>query len=461
MSTAQAAGGSQESPSGPDGSTGVTPSRSVELPAAVQSRMLTLASQALSKLPAAHIPAPLRKSAQFTPTKRAKLIGGQLVDLLETDEDFREHLAVQVRAIVPELAQSVEAEEFSTAAVPSARLADAAAVAYLLRAPQWPLIVRAAGDAAEEKLTAPGGELARTVERLTEAVAQAKRDNQQAREKYRQQIDEVKAQNTQLRRTLGETRTELKQARADTDSARAEASEAGRQAEASLRAVEAEVRRLRGRVGELESDNSAARRAVRDDREAEVMRLRLLLETITDAASGLRRELALPPSDLLPADTVAAVEPLPSDSAWGAGRALLDDDPALLRRLLDMPRVHLIVDGYNVSKSAWPTLPLDQQRARLVQGVNGVTAGKAAEVTIAFDGADLVNPPPVKSPRGIRVRFSPPGVIADDLIRQLVEAEPTGRPVVVVSTDRELARSVVKKGARSVASAALIGAIGL
>ena len=90
-----------------------------------------------------------------------------------------------------------------------------------------------------------------------------------------------------------------------------------------------------------------------------------------------------------------------------------------------------------------------------------MTAGKSAEVTIVFDGADLVNPPPVKSPRGIRVRFSPPGVIADDLIRQLVEAEPVGRPVVVVSTDRELARSVTKKGARSVASAALIGAMGL
>ena len=147
---------------------------------------------------------------------------------------------------------------------------------------------------------------------------------------------------------------------------------------------------------------------------------------MTEAAAGLRRELALPPSELLPAETVLAVEPTSTDIGWGAGRALLDDDPALLKRLLDLPRVHLIVDGYNVSKAAWPTLPLDQQRARLVQGVNGLTAGKSAEVTVVFDGADLINPPPVKSPRGIRVRFSPPGVIADDLIRQLVEAEPLG-----------------------------------
>jgi rRNA-processing protein FCF1 len=51
-------------------------------------------------------------------------------------------------------------------------------------------------------------------------------------------------------------------------------------------------------------------------------------------------------------------------------------------------------------------------------------------------------------------------VIADDIIRELVEAEPTGRPVVVVTTDRELATSVKKKGARAVASMALIRAMG-
>jgi predicted RNA-binding protein with PIN domain len=299
------------------------------------------------------------------------------------------------------------------------------------------------------------------VDRLTDSLAQSKRDLQQARERARRQLDELKADNTQLRRTLGQARTDLKQARAEAAAQQAQADEARQTAEAGARQAEAEMRRLRARVSELESDNSAAKRAIRDDRDAEVMRLRQLLETKTEAAAGLRRELALPPTELLPAETVLAVEPTSTDTGWGAGRALLDDDPALLKRLLDLPRVHLIVDGYNVSKAAWPALPLDQQRARLVQGVNGLTAGKSAEVTVVFDGADLINPPPVQSPRGIRVRFSPPRVIADDLIRELVEAEPVGRPVVVVSTDRELARSVTKKGARSVASAALIGALGL
>ena len=68
-----------------------------------------------------------------------------------------------------------------------------------------------------------------------------------------------------------------------------------------------------------------------------------------------------------------------------------------------------------------------------------LVAGKRVETTIVFDGAELVHPPPMTSRRIVRIRFSPQGIIADDVIRQLVEAEPTGRPVVVVTTDRELA----------------------
>ena len=77
------------------------------------------------------------------------------------------------------------------------------------------------------------------------------------------------------------------------------------------------------------------------------------------AAQGLRQELALPPADAqgLPADRVAG--------AAGAGvsadpgvedvgpRALAADDPTVLDQLLALPRVHLVVDGYNVTKSGY------------------------------------------------------------------------------------------------------------
>jgi predicted RNA-binding protein with PIN domain len=77
-----------------------------------------------------------------------------------------------------------------------------------------------------------------------------------------------------------------------------------------------------------------------------------------------------------------------------------------------------------------------------------------------FDGAELNGPVQVSAPRGVRVLFSEPGEIADDLIRQLVRAEPPGRAVAVVSTDREVADSVRRMGARPVQSALLLRRLG-
>jgi predicted RNA-binding protein with PIN domain len=235
--------------------------------------------------------------------------------------------------------------------------------------------------------------------------------------------------------------------------------EAHQEAVAAARGSEAETRRLRSRIADLESQLAVSRRADRETRDTETMRLRLLLDTVVDAATGLRRELALPPPKMSPADTVTAGEASNPAPINRVGRGLLDEDPELLRLLLDVPRVHLIVDGYNVSKSAWPATPLDQQRARLTSKVAALVAPKRVETTLVFDGAELLDRPSVTAPRGIRVRFSPAGVIADDLIRELVSTEPPGRPVVVISSDRELAESVVAKGARSVASRALIGVL--
>jgi YacP-like NYN domain len=58
------------------------------------------------------------------------------------------------------------------------------------------------------------------------------------------------------------------------------------------------------------------------------------------------------------------------------------------------------------------------------------------------------------------VLFSPVGVIADDVIRELVAAEPPGRPVVVVSSDQQLVRDVARAGARPVAATALVRLLG-
>ena len=122
---------------------------------------------------------------------------------------------------------------------------------------------------------------------------------------------------------------------------------------------------------------------------------------------------------------------------------------------MTLPHAHLVVDGYNVTKSAYPALALAEQRRRLVDGLVPLAARTGAEVTCVFDGAE-VDGRSTSLQRGVRVVFSEPGVTADDKIRRLVRAEPRGRVVVVVSSDGEVASGVRASGARPVASAALV-----
>ena len=91
----------------------------------------------------------------------------------------------------------------------------------------------------------------------------------------------------------------------------------------------------------------------------------------------------------------------------------------------------------------------------MIQGLGALAARTGIEVSCVFDGA--ARPPAMPpAPRGLRVLFSAPGETADDLIRRLVAAEPAGRPVVVVSSDREVADSIRAAGAYPVASPVLL-----
>ena len=173
-----------------------------------------------------------------------------------------------------------------------------------------------------------------------------------------------------------------------------------------------------------------ARRDARAERDEATLRARLLLETVVDAATGLRRELALPagrgrarPTGSRPTSPRPGARTPSSAGALGAG------DPALLEQFLALPRARLIVDGYNVSKRAWPSSSLEAQRNRLLGGLAALVARTGAETTVVFDAAETDHRPPVVAPRGVRCSSARAGVIADDVIRDLVAVEPTGRVV--------------------------------
>jgi predicted RNA-binding protein with PIN domain len=138
------------------------------------------------------------------------------------------------------------------------------------------------------------------------------------------------------------------------------------------------------------------------------------------------------------------------------GRGRLPADPGLLDELATLPQAHLIVDGYNVTKSGFGELPLATQRQRLLAGLAGLAAQTHAEITCCFDGTALDGRVPVTAPRGVRVLFSEPGETADELIRVLVRAEPPGRPVIVVSSDREVAEDARRAGAYALPATAVL-----
>ncbi|HEX3003782.1 MAG TPA: NYN domain-containing protein [Angustibacter sp.] len=423
------------------------------LPDLVRRRVLELAAAALGGLPEAQVPSSLAQVRRFAPGRRAGAGARPLATALERDEAFRSSVAAAVRDAEPELAQALD----QGGSVPAGDPVEVAAVAYLLRSPRRGEQLEAALQAVRDQAAlAESATVQREVERLTRALADAQAELQRLRA-------DVDAERQGLLDELASVRRELRRHRSDADRARSQARSAAddaavavEQAERAAQSAEQRALRAEAELGRSREALEALRRADREGRSLAGSRARLLLDTVVEAATGLRRELGLAPADVMPADLVGeSADEEQVGTAAPPVRARADDDPSVLAELLSMPRAHLIVDGYNVTKSAYGDLPLADQRARLVAGLSTLQARTRAEITCCFDGAVVEGRVATPSARGVRVRFSAPGEIADELIRRLMRAEPEGRVVVVVSSDREVADGVRAAGARPVPSPAL------
>jgi hypothetical protein len=413
-----------------------------ELPEPVRTRIVALTADALPDVP--RLPPSVRRVATFAPARRARLGGTAIAEAL-ADDDFRARVGTQVAARPAPVGDDPATE---------------AALGWLTRPDDdWETAFDDAVRWVADR-TGPPDDRAdraeRELDRLRAKLADAEQAVRDLRAAQRAQLDELKADNATLRRKLGDTRVAEREARAAADEAAAAGLAAESDAEQRCAALEKENRRLRGQVERLETEATQGRRDARSERDEVTLRARVLLETVIDAASGLRRELALPavsgsPGDRVEADLAETGTRVPSSAG-----ALGPSSPALLEQLLAMPRARLIVDGYNVSKSAWPASSLEAQRIRLVTGLAPLVARTGAETTVVFDAAETDHRPPVNAPRGVRVLFSPRGVIADDVIRDLVAAEPSGRALVVVSDDREVTEDAARGGARVATTGALL-----
>ena len=418
-----------------------------DLPTPVRTVIVNWASDALGQLPVAQIPAALVRVARFTPAKRARLGGAALAQAVESDAGFRAVVAERARADL-----DAEADPDPV---------QAAAAAHVLRLPTEDELMTAVREMTVAITPSETAELVRTVRDLRRQLKQAVGERDDARSARAEPPADAEDQLDKLRRRLREQGTRLRQAD--------EAVRAAVQQDADeLARLRAEVARLTGEVsGWQERARSATERA---DRAQESLgrlrdqtglhkatadrRLDLLLSTVEGAVSGLRREWDLSGGGVDPADVVAGRMP----GAGSIATAESTGEPSRLNAWLGLPAAHLIVDGYNVSKTGFPELTLALQRDRLVRLLGVLSARTSAEVTVVFDGAAVAVPAPPG--RGVRVLFSPPGVIADDVIRDLVAAEPAGRVVVVVSSDREVADGVRRRGARTANSSVLLGLLG-
>ncbi|GAB3941708.1 hypothetical protein GCM10027614_27530 [Micromonospora vulcania] len=289
-----------ETAAGPDDAPAIEPEPT--LPEPVRQRIVALTAAVLPGLPADEVPVPLRRVAKFAPNRRARLGAPAIAAQLTADPLFRQRVTARVLSDAGDLGAAVVEGTAPAAADP----VEVAALAYLARPRGWRELIDASGAAVRAE--ADSAVVAELVREAEQRATRAEHDRAVARveaEKLRDEVARVREELGQLReesrqvaRTLRETQARERKA------TELLATERGRAARASAE-VDAELRRARARLAEAEAAAGVARASAKEARSVDDARLWLLLETIGQAAVGLRRELALDPVDKLPADFVA------------------------------------------------------------------------------------------------------------------------------------------------------------
>jgi predicted RNA-binding protein with PIN domain len=293
-------------------------------------------------------------------------------------------------------------------------------------------------------------------------LADAERDLADARDERARVVRNLK--DTEAR--LGERTRELKELKAQVQALEEESRDRRRQPEPAPE-VDSAATTAGDPAAQADGPDLDEWRPDRSLLAGELDRARQGAAALAEGLAGLAALLGGPAAAADPADTAtgetastdapdAVREPAPGSATSGRRTPLAlpggvyDDSVEAAAHLLRAPGVVLVVDGYNVTMTAWPELAASDQRRRLVAALADLAARTSTHVELVFDGAD-VDPGSVAVPAParqlVRVRFSPADVEADDVVIDLVAQLPNSRPVVVASSDRRVRDGVRRHGA--------------
>jgi predicted RNA-binding protein with PIN domain len=458
------------------------------VPEALLAPLLDVAALVLRSLPALEIPPSLRAVAGFDARGLARgPARRQLLRALGEHDDYR-------RLVVERFLERPDARAVLDAWVPSdalrivrdsmepSALAALASVLYAARPPAWAFALgavceaganeaqrratareagtrasdRAAAIDARRRAEATLAESQRTIHHLE----QERRDERRARRERDESMEEARAE---WARDRGELEAAL---------ARARASEAREQARADR-----EAERVAVLARELDAISAAvppppvdvaAVRAAADDAHRLADRLEALADDVATATVGspaTRSTSPGVPDAVADAEPAAAPPPGPRPRTARPRRnrppsppGLVVDTPAGLDAMLRTRGLLLVVDGYNVTKTAWPTAVPEEQRTRLLAALAELHLRLRCDVVVAFDGADVRGVPQPRRP-GVRVVYSAGDEEADDVVVREAAALPRTVPVVVASSDGGLRRRAEAEGALTVGSGTLLAVL--
>ena len=366
-------------------------------------------------MPCDDVPVPLRRLARFTPAKRSRLGRAALLAEMEGSGAFRASVVAWWEEHRPGELTPSAADPLAAAAAAVLVADPGAADAVALAARRGEAVeLRAERDEALARVDKLTSELERLRAELADARDAARFAGQERDAEYQQLRRRVSDQGARLRaaldgRAAAEQALEELQASAETDRA-AVAAERDRE----RKRAEAERRRAADAVAEV----AAARQAAREARQSDEVRLGLLLDTVGGALAGLRRELALGGGGPRPGDLVAGAR-----SVRGGGAV---DSVMALDALLSVPSRCTSSSTATTSprpatpSCRWPT-SAPGSRASWRRSRRGRASRSPSSSTVPG-----VVAAPTRGSRGVRVLFSDPGVLADDVIRALVRGRAAG-----------------------------------